>query len=77
MPFYANGKVRIYYAEAGAGLPLLLIPGGGLNSTISFFATGVPFDPIAAFKGEYRCVTMDLGYANGGQSSGPLESERP
>jgi pimeloyl-ACP methyl ester carboxylesterase len=60
MPFYANGNVRIYYEEAGAGLPLLLIPGGGLNSTISFFATGAPFDPIAAFKGEYRCVTMDL-----------------
>ena len=51
MPFYANGNVRIYYEEAGAGLPLLLIPGGGLNSIISFFATGVLFDPIAAFQG--------------------------
>jgi len=77
MPFYASGNVRIYYEEAGAGLPLLLIPGGGLNSTISFFATGAPFDPIAAFKGEYRCITMDLRNANGGQSSGPLEIERP
>ena len=29
------------------------------------------------FKGEYRCITMDLRNANGGQSSGPLEIERP
>jgi hypothetical protein len=28
------------------------------------------------FKGEYRCITMDLRNANGGQS-GPLEIERP
>ena len=29
------------------------------------------------FKGQYRCITMDLRNANGGQSSGPLEIERP
>ena len=29
------------------------------------------------FKGEYRCITMDLRNANGGQSSGPLEIDRP
>jgi hypothetical protein len=56
---------------------LLLVPGGGLNSTISFFAAAAPFDPIAVFKGEYRCVTMDLRNAIGGQSSGPLEIEPP
>ena len=32
---------------------------------------------MEAFKGEYRCITMDLRNANGGQSSGPLEIERP
>jgi pimeloyl-ACP methyl ester carboxylesterase len=29
------------------------------------------------FKGEYRCITSDLRNANGGQSSGPLEIDRP
>ena len=37
MPYYEKGNVRIHYEEAGSGFPLLLIPGGGLNSTISFF----------------------------------------
>ena len=35
MPFYEKGAVRIHYEEAGSGFPLLLIAGGGLNSTIS------------------------------------------
>ena len=35
MSFYEKGPVRIHYEEAGAGFPLLLIAGGGLNSTIA------------------------------------------
>ena len=76
MPFYEKGAVRIHFEEAGSGFPLLLIPGGGLNSTISFFTNGAPFNAIEEFKGEYRCVTSDLRNAIGGQSSGPLE-DRP
>jgi len=77
MPFYEKGSVRIHYQEAGSGFPLLLIPGGGLNSTISFFTGSAPFNAIEEFKGEYRCITADLRNASGGQSSGPLEIERP
>ena len=77
MPFYEKGAVRIHFEEAGSGFPLLLIPGGGLNSTISFFTNGAPFNPIEEFKREYRCITSDLRNANGGQSSGPLELDRP
>jgi pimeloyl-ACP methyl ester carboxylesterase len=77
MQFYEKGAVRIRYEEAGAGFPLLLIPGGGLNSTIANFTTTSPFNPIAEFKGEYRCIAADLRNANGGQSSGPLEADRP
>ncbi len=40
MPFYQKGDTRINYEEAGSGFPLLIIPGGGLNSTISFL-TGI------------------------------------
>jgi pimeloyl-ACP methyl ester carboxylesterase len=75
MSFYERGPVRIHYEEAGAGFPLLLIAGGGLNSTIASLAS--PFNPIDEFKGEYRCIASDLRNANGGQSSGPLEIDRP
>jgi hypothetical protein len=66
--FYEKGPVRIHYEEAGSGFPLLLIAGGGLNSTISGLARG-PFNPIEEFKGEYRCIAADLRNANAGQSS--------
>jgi pimeloyl-ACP methyl ester carboxylesterase len=77
MPFYVRGDVRIHYEEAGSGIPLLLIPGGGLNATIGFFTSGAPFDPMKEFSGAYRCITMDLRNAAGGQSSGPIEADRP
>jgi hypothetical protein len=32
MPFYEKGDIRIRYEEAGSGFPLLVTPGGGLNS---------------------------------------------
>jgi pimeloyl-ACP methyl ester carboxylesterase len=73
--FYEKGPVRIHYEETGSGFPLLLIAGGGLNSTISGLSG--PFDVIEEFKGEYRCIASDLRNANGGQSSGPLEIDRP
>src|SRR5437899_12415647 len=76
MSFYEKGPVRIHYEEAGSGFPLLLIAGGGLNSTIAGLARG-PFDPIKEFKGEYRTIAADLRNANDGQSSGPLEIDRP
>src|SRR6195256_412966 len=77
MSFYEKGPVRIHYEEAGSGFPLLLIAGGGLNSTISGLKRGDPFNPIDEFKAEYRCIASDLRNANGGQSSGPLEIDRP
>src|SRR6202140_551903 len=77
MSFYEKGAVRIHYEEAGSGFPLLLIAGGGLNSVISGFSRGAPFNPIPEFKGEYRRIASDLRNANGGQSSGPLEVDRP
>src|ERR1700722_10237016 len=75
MSFYEKGPVRIRYEEAGSGFPLLLIAGGGLNSTIAGLRN--PFDAIGEFKGEYRCIAADLRNAYDGQSSGPLENDRP
>jgi pimeloyl-ACP methyl ester carboxylesterase len=76
MSFYENGPVRIHYEEAGSGFPLLIIAGGGMNSRISRLISA-PFNPLEEFKGEYHCIASDLRNANGGQSSGPLEIERP
>ena len=75
MSFYEKGPVRIHYEETGSGFPLLLIPGGGLNSVIAGLAN--PFNVIEEFKGEYRCIASDLRNANPGQSSGPLDIDRP
>src|SRR5262245_40719460 len=75
--FFEKGSVRIYYEEAGSGIPLLLIPGGGLNSTIDGLKRGNPFDAIGEFKSEYRCITADLRNSPSGQSSGPVEVDRP
>ena len=77
MSFDEKGPVHIRYEEAGSGFPLLLIAGGGLNSTISNLTSTAPFNPIDEFKGEFRCIAADLRNANGGQSSGPLEIDRP
>ena len=48
--FYEKGSVRIYYEEAGAGFPLMLLPGGGLNSTISFFTGTRPSTPSTSSR---------------------------
>jgi pimeloyl-ACP methyl ester carboxylesterase len=78
MGTYEKGAVRIHFEEAGSGFPLLLIAGGGLNSTISGLTGSYPpFDAIEEFKAEHRCIAFDLRNANAGQSSGPLEIDRP
>ena len=77
MPFYERDSVRIHYEEVGSGFPLLIIPGGGLNASITSLDTSVPFNPMITFKGDFRCITADLRIAPPGQSSGPLESDRP
>src|SRR5216110_703080 len=78
MSIFEKGAVRIHFEEAGSGFPLLLIAGGGLNSTISAITGSYPpFNAIEEFKSEYRCIASDLRNANAGQSSGPLEIDRP
>ena len=78
MSFYERGPVRIHYEEKGSGIPLLVIAGGGLNSTIAGLAgEQSPYNPLTEFSGEYRVIAADLRNANGGQSTGPLEADRP
>jgi pimeloyl-ACP methyl ester carboxylesterase len=77
MPFYERGPVRIHYEEVGSGFPLLLIPGGGLNSALSSWQTASPFNPMERYKDDFRCICADLRNANPGLSRGPLEVDRP
>ena len=76
MPFYEKGDVRIRYEEAGSGFPLLVTPGGGLNSCTGKWPTAV-INAMEAFKDDFRCITMDQRNANGGESTGPLAIDDP
>ena len=59
MPFYERGPVRIHYEEVGSGFPLLLIPGGGLNSALSSWQTA---SILAVLTGDIE-PTTDAGSA--------------
>src|ERR1700675_3149087 len=76
MPFYEKGDVRIRYEETGSGFPLLVTPGGGLNSRVSNWPAAV-FNAIEVFKNDFRCITMDQRNANSGESTGPVPVDNP
>lgn len=76
MPFYEKCDVRIRYEEAGSGFPLLVIPGGGLNSRVDNWPNAV-FNAMEAFSSDFRCITMDQRNANGGESTGPVAVDDP
>ena len=75
MPFYEKGNVRIRYEETGSGFPLLVTPGGGLNSRVSNWPTAA-INAMEEFKNDFRCITMDQRNANGGESTGPVPTEK-
>src|SRR5690349_16235748 len=74
--FYEKGNVRIRYQEIGSGFPLLVVPGGGLNSRISNWANAV-INAMEEFKSDFRCITMDQRNATGGESTGPIPVDNP
>src|SRR5712675_1397738 len=74
--FYEKGNVRIRYQEIGSGFPLLVTPGGGLNSRISLWQTAV-INAMEEFKSDFRCITMDQRNATGGESTGPIPVDDP
>jgi pimeloyl-ACP methyl ester carboxylesterase len=76
VPFYQKGDVRIRYEEVGSGFPLLVIPGGGLNSRVGNWPNAV-INAMEEFKHDFRCITMDQRNANGGESTGPVPVEDP
>ncbi len=84
MPFYDKGDVRIRYEEAGSGFPLLVTPGGGLNSRVSNWPTAV-INAMEAFADDQPGL-MDhlgihaffyMGYCIGGCFAGKLMQRAP
>ena len=57
MPFYERGDVRIHYEEVGSGVPLLVTPGGGLNSRVSNWPTAV-INAMEEFTQDFRVVSQ-------------------
>lgn len=76
MPTFENGPVTIHYEEAGAGFPLLVLPGGGLNATISKLGHAGSFDPLKEFADTHHVAALDVRNAIGGKTTGPLEVEK-
>ncbi|MGI9612534.1 MAG: alpha/beta fold hydrolase [Acidimicrobiales bacterium] len=69
MPMFENGDVSLYYEEAGAGFPLLLIAPGGMRSAVGFWRS-TPWNPIEQLSDRYRVIAMDQ--RNAGRSTGPI-----
>ena len=74
--FYENGNVRIRYQEVGSGFPILVTPGGGLNSCINNWSTAV-INAMEEFQADFRCITMDQRNATDGESIGPIPVDDP
>ncbi|HWA83119.1 MAG TPA: alpha/beta hydrolase [Fimbriimonadaceae bacterium] len=76
MPFYEKGDVRIHYEEAGSGFPVLMTPGGGLNSVMANWKSATaPFNALTDFSDEFRIITMDQRNAPSGESTGPIPDD--
>ena len=68
MPFYEKGDVRIRYEEVGQGFPLLVTPGGGLNSRVDNWPNAV-FNAMEVFKDDWnqpRCWSEPSRYISAG-----------
>ena len=71
MPFCERGQVRIHYEEKGSGFPLMVIPGGGLNSLVAGLKTH-PSNPLSRGLYRYhpnRLAGMDERVAGGRRNS--------
>ena len=77
MAYYDRGPVRIHYEDRlrlSAAADPRRRPQRRASPTSP---VNGPFNTVETLKGEYRCITMDLRNANGSESKGPLEIDRP
>jgi pimeloyl-ACP methyl ester carboxylesterase len=74
MPYFRKGETAIYYELHGKGVPLLLLPPGGMNATIDFWER-TPFNAVQIFSEDFRVIALDQ--RNAGRSTGPIGSGDP
>lgn len=75
MAVYERDGVQLHYEDFGGdGFPLLMTPGGGLQSNMDRWPN-MPFGP-KDFRDEFRVIIMDQRNSNP-RSRGPLQVERP
>ena len=65
MPFCERGQVRIHYEEKGSGFPLMVIPGGGLNSMVA----GLKTHRSTRCHADFTDTRMDERVAGGRRNS--------
>ncbi len=58
MPFYEKGDIRIRYEEARSRFPILVTPGGGLNSRIDNPWGAFAADPLGVMDQSGKIVTF-------------------
>jgi len=76
MPFYEKGDVRIRYEETGSGFPLLVTPGGGLNSRISNWPTAV-IVIVQLMKTEVTLQLATSGHLRGAETERVHHTAQP
>ncbi len=72
MPYFESNTTRLYYEEAGSGVPLLLIAPGGMKSAIGFWQA-MAWNPITALADSYRVIAMDQ--RNAGNSRAAVQAD--
>ena len=76
VPFYEKGNVRIRYETVGSGFPLLVTPGGGLNSRVSNWPTAV-FNAMEVFKDDFRFIDGSSAMRTAGSPQGRFPPATP
>ena len=77
MPYFDRRAMFAFaMRKPGRGFPLLVTPGGGLNSRVGMWPTAV-FNAMEVFKNDFRCITMDQRNAIGGEFTGPMAVDDP
>jgi len=74
MPYFKKDGTSLYYEIHGRGFPLLLLPPGGMNSTIDFWQQ-TAFNAVEVFAEDFRVIAIDQ--RNAGRSSGPIVAGDP
>ena len=72
MPYFVRDGISIYYEQAGAGFPVLLLAPGGMKSAIGLWANA-PWNPVRELAEDFHVISMDQ--RNAGRSKAPIAAD--